>query len=481
MNVLTKTFNSIFRSASKNNDVHRDIELEPAHYRGFAPTIIDTIFGPVIEYWFNSNKDCCNWRYVRAYKECPPLSAVINYQADAFANGETWILKRGAKKNDKDNEVKNNKNADKIKKLLEQPNKYQTQSQFEAELIINYYLFGWCLLYMDKPIGYAPIDAESIHIISPSQIEFDFYGYYKNKNRGWDNVKAIWVCEDNGERRSLIKQNCYIIKDSIPGFCIGDFLPTSRLDTIKQPIQNIIDGLESRGVLLRERGMRGLITNETVDSNSFISVKDDEKKELMSELRRTYGTLKGQFQIAFSNKSLKYQKISADMKDLMLFEEDENSLGKICDAFKFPKQLLSNMGQGTTFSNMQTATRNLYQNAIIPLAKSVFEQLDAAFNTREYGFYIYRDYSGLSVLQPDQKEKAESLVRMAQAAKIAFETGFIDKNEARKMLDKDTIDGFDGVFYDPNNDKSEDIDHTHINDGTSMNTVNNEGTLNQTI
>lgn len=477
MGLLSDWFKGSVEKGDGNTISHVD-------YRGLDFTHIDTVSNNY-SYWFNHKDYGCYYKYVHAYNNSPTISAVINYQSTIFANGDTWVLRRSGKQ--KDEEI-NTKEAKKIKSLLRKPNKYETQTQFETRLITNVRLFGWCLVYIEKPVGFPNIDASSIHVVSPSRVRFEFDGSLNIRNKGWDSVKSIHAfigTDKKGVEQKLSKDNCYIIKDSTPIFSYDSFLPQSRLDTILYPIQNEVTGLESRNTLLRERGIRGIITNETTDSNSFIPVNKEEKNELMSELKRQYGLLRNQFQIAFSNKSLRWQSMAMSTKDLMLFEEDANTVAKICDAFMFPKGLLSDgSGQGEKFSNMQIMTRNLYLNVIMPLAKDIFEQLNDLFETDKYDILIERDYSANPSLQPDRKEEAEANLRTNQSCNIAFQMNVIHLNEWRKMLGLDPIPEYEDKFYSDIKDlvnATVDIKDTQVNDGTSMNTINNEGTLNETV
>lgn len=472
----------LFKGSVEKGDANFDISH--VDYRGLDFTHIDTVNNNY-SYWFNHKDLGCYYKYVHAYKSSPTISAVINYQSTIFANGDTWVLRRSGKQ--KDEEV-NTREAKKIKELLRKPNKYETQTQFETRLITNVRLFGWSLIYIDRPVGLENIDAKSIHVVSPSRVRFEFDGSLNIRNKGWDSVKAIYAYignEKDTTEQKLSKDNCFIIKDSTPIFSYDSFLPISRLDTILYPIQNEVTGLESRNTLLRERGIRGIITNETSDSNSFIPVNKDEKLEFMGEIKRQYGLLRNQFQIAFSNKSLRWQSMSMPTRDLMLFEEDANTVAKICDAFMFPKGLLSDgSGQGEKFSNMQIMTRNLYLNVIMPLAKDIFEQLNDLFNTVKYDIVIERDYSANPSLQPDRKEEAEANLRTNQSCNIAFQMNVIHLNEWRKMLNLDPLLEYEGKFYSDIKDlvnATVDIKDTQVNDGTSINTINNEGTLNETV
>lgn len=397
--------------------------------------------------------------YIRAYKDCPPLSAIINYIATSYSNGDTWILER-----EYDNKEKEffDKESNKLRKLLLHPNPRQTFAELETETIICLKLFGFTAWYLDLPAGFSDrLDANAIYNIPPNllRIEEDNETFLYSGNKS--GIKSVTLCMKNGIERKLNVNNVFFLKDTTM-LRENSVLPSSIVDTIKMPIRNIVGAYESRNSLINNRGAQGMIVNKTKDSSSFIPLNPTEQKELEDYYKSKYGMLKNQNHTIITNKDLDFVRTILPVKELMLMEEDENSSDKICNALMFPKEILANMGAGTTFSNMQTATRNLYQNCIIPLSKNVYSQINNIFETYEKKWYIEKDYTErVTALQPDLKERAERKLRTNQAAQIAFRNNIISYNEWRRELGENPREGYDNIYY-------SDIKHLLDNEGVNI-------------
>lgn len=419
-----------------------------------------------------------------AYKKCPPLSAIINSQADTLTSGKTWITKRSGK--NKDEELFTS-DAEKIRKLLESPNPDQTGNMFLKELDIYISVFGWCVVYIKRSVGFKEnIDAASLHILPSHLVRFEYNDGFGALVSGSKIKKVYFTNIDNNGNRTeseISVKDIYLFRDTIPSFDSCGVLPMSRLRTIEQPISNIIDALESRSVLLRNRGMQGILTNRTTDSNSYIPISPDEKRDVLRDVKQTYGLLKHQFHLAIVNKDLQFQRTTLPTKDLMLIEEDENSRGKICDAFKFPKEMLSNDGKGTTFSNFSVATRNYYQNNIIPRANNIYDQFNKMFNTIKLDILIEKDFSEEDALQEDAKLRAEATLRMNQANQIAYRNNIIDKNTWRRDINLDPREDFVEVWYSDErallDGNGVNIENDNVEDNLNPRTENNDGTPKQ--
>lgn len=378
--------------------------------------------------------------YAKAYFECPSLSAIINRKAQAYTNGKTWILNTSGK--GKGQEA-TGAIAIKLKNLMAQPNNLQTWKQFEAQKYIYTQLFGFCVALIQKPVGFPNVDATALwcipsHIITINEKPGIFY---KGNAAGIESIAITY----GGETATLPLDSIFIFRDIMPSFCTV-FFPDSRVKTLVAPINNIIGAYESRGMLINSRGALGMITNQTRDSFSAIPLKPGEKTDLLKEFQKLYGLREKQSHVIITSADLKWQSMVMPTKDLMLFEEIEDDNNRICDAYMFPPELLARMNKGTTFSNMQTATRNLYQDAIIPEAGSDYEQWNKLFETEKYNLIIDRDYSHLAALQPDAKAEAEARLRRNQALQIEFRNDVITLNQWRIFNGDDPQQGGD-VYY----------------------------------
>lgn len=381
-----------------------------------------------------------NVSYVGAYFNCPTVSAIINRKAQSYINGKVKIVELSGKNRGVESE---GTVARKISALMANPNPLQTRMQFEAQSYIFTQLFGYSIVLMQKPVGFPNYDAKYMWNIPPHMVRIDESTgmFYKNEKNG---IESIMI-EYNNETAYIPVTDVFIIKDIMPSFHTV-IIPDSRIKTIEMPINNIMGAYESRNVLINSRGALGMITNKTRDAYSAIPLTKPQKEELHTDFQRMYGLRKGQSGIIISSADLAWQSMVLPTKELMLFEEVEDSNNRICDAYMFPPELLGKMGSGTTFSNMQTATRNLYQDAIIPESNHTYEQWNKLFECSRYDIEIKKCYQHLAVLQPDKKAEAEASLRLNQALQIEFRNDLISLNEWRMARGYDPMEDGD-VYY----------------------------------
>ena len=408
--------------------------------------------------------------YARAYFDCPPLSALINRKAQTFTNGESYIINTSGK--DKDRESQTTV-AKKIRKLMDNPNPLQTREEFENQIYIYTQLFGYAVVLFDKPYGFKNYDADKMWVLPPHILEIkEKKGiFYKGKNAQFESIRITY----GGEYTDLPSDGVAVIRDIMPSFT-SVMLPDSRVKTLQMPINNIIGAYESRNMLINSRGALGMLTNQTKDGFSPIPLGVEEKKKLHRDFKRLYGLRKGQSHIIISSANLKWQPMVLPTKDLMLFEEIEDDGNRLCDAYMFPSEIFAKMNGGTTYSNIATATRNLYQDAIIPESKNIYSQWNKIFDTASHSLEMGREYKNLPALQGANKEEAEAMLRLNQAMQIAFLKDVVMQNEWRIKL------GFDpkpdgNVWYSDVKDKlsvnynngqdQAQLDSMYVNDGTN--------------
>lgn len=443
-------------------------------YSGVLPFHeMDTIFGSK-HFTVSGQGD-----YSRAYFACPSLSAIINRKAQSYTNGKTNIIYRTGedKGMDADTEV-----SRLVSKLMAKPNPLQTWKQFEAQQYIYIQIYGYCPVLINKPSGFPNYKADSIWNIPPYMLSVEEKDglFYKAK----DNSAKEIVINYKDEQVSLNVNNVYFFRDIMPSFHTT-FLPDSRIKTLEMPINNIIGAYESRNMLINSRGALGILSNRTKDAYSSIPLSKPEKKELYDEFKRVHGLRKGQIGIIIAGADLHWQSMVMPTRELMLFEEIEDSNNRICDAYMFPPELLGRMDKNTLPANMQTATRNLYLDAIIPEAESNYQQWNDMFETYKHNIKIVRNYEHLSVLQPDKKAEAEALLRMNQALQIQFRNNQITVNEWRVRVGLSPIGDGDRYYSDLKEDlrinynrgmENTDVDDTYVED--NLNPREEGGALN---
>jgi hypothetical protein len=381
---------------------------------------------------------------LKAYEKCPPLTAIINKKAQSFINGKTFILDKKGKRKDKES---TNEVARKLRSLLSKPNPIQSQKEFEAQQYIYTMLFGWCLVVPFKPVGFSNIDAERLWNIPPSIINVE------ETKKNWllaksnaDIIKSIII--SFGDQRTHIPVNdVYIIKDFTPSFKSSVF-PESRVCSLEMPINNIIGAYESRNVLINYRGALGIISPDSKDVGGPVPLKDDDKTELQNDFLR-YGLSRTQWKFIISSASIKWSQMGVPTRDLMLFEEVEDSIMRICDSYGFPYPLIaSNRTNNLGGNNIGEAKKWLYQDATIPEADSFCEQWGNFFELDKHDLVIMKDFSHIAALQDDEQKKAQARKTRNEAYQTEFFMNVSTLNQWRVANGEDPLDGEDGsLFY----------------------------------
>jgi hypothetical protein len=416
---------------SKSATAQTSIPIDPSNYRtpigdGWAFSTA----GGVYSYFKYTDRYSCT----DAYTRCPGLNAVINRKAQAFINGETWVLDAST------GSVSTGIYANQFRELLNNPNPFQTWDHFEAQMYIYVQVYGFCPILAIKPEGYKNnIDASMLWNIPPTMIDFHPTGKFL-KQTTMEKIVDYVTINYCGEITQVSINDICIVRDLTIPTDNMPMLPDSRIRALEMPINNQIGAYESRNVLINFRGSLGIFSRE-IGQNGQIGVPpvtNEEKENLQKEFRR-YGLRQNQWQYIITSAALKWQPISHPVKDLMLFEEVKGSNEAICDKFVYPFELLANE-KGTTFDNRSEAGKDLYQNATIPEAKSIYRQLAAFFKLQDYGLLLDKDYSKVPVLQEDEKKRMDARFIRDQAFKIEWDNDLITRNQWRIANGEDAIE-----------------------------------------
>ena len=376
--------------------------------------------------------------YFKAYQYCPPVSAIVNRKSEAFINGVTTIVNRSGK--GKGKEV-NSEAADKIRNLMARPNPLQSWAQFEAQYYAYYQIYEYCIILPIKPVGYNdPIDTTRLWIIPPMMVDIEESQKIWYIDDGKTIIKKITLSL-GGEKTELNWDDLIILKGFSPSLS-SLIIPESRFLPLRIPIETVIKGYRSMSNGFDNTPL-GIVGNDTKDSMSFIPLSPLEKENLQNELNR-FGLGNGQKKFILSNANLTWQPINYPIDTLKLPEHTKMAVTAICDGLGYPYELMSNEN-GVTFSNKRDAMKMLYQDFIIPVSKSIYEQWNQYFKTEDLNLLIENDYSQLEVLQKDALSKANARKAANEAYLIEFENDLMTVNRWLELNNEDTRE--DGNVY----------------------------------
>lgn len=372
----------------------------------------------------------CEEHFLQAYNRCPPLKSIIGKRAKAFNSGELQILNTNT-----GNFATGMKS---LKDKLKRPNVLQSGDQFFAQHNIYLDIFGYCPVLIIRPSGMEE-EISSLWNLPPWLFDIDYTSKWLQQTR-IEGIYKKYFMFWNGEKIELDMKNVhFVFDDGIGTECDTNLtIPDSRLISLEYPVSNIIACYKSRNTLITKRGAIGILSNEAKDGDAgSIPMKPGEKDSIQKDFAK-YGLTGQPYQIIITDAQLKWQQMGFATKDLMLFEEIEDDINRLCDAYGYPAPLIAR-GKDTTFNNQKQARKDLIENTIIPEADSRNEQFSRILFGDESNYSITRDYSKLTVFQEDEKLKAESRLAVNNACEKEYKNGLITKNDWRERLGLDRL------------------------------------------
>jgi hypothetical protein len=327
--------------------------------------------------------------------------------------------------------------AKKLRALMKKPNALQNWDQFEAQLYIYMQIFGYAVILPRKPFGFPNTDATSMWIIPPHMLEIEENESIFYQNDGRNLFKRITLVYKN-TRVNLDAEALWIMKDFTPSMN-SVILPESRLCSLSMCVNNIMGAYESRNVLINRRGALGLLSSDKQDESGNTALTPKEKEDLQQDFKQ-YGLRANQWQVIISNAAVKWQAMGYPTKDLMLFEEIEDDIMRLCDSYGYPYPLLSsNRTNSLGGNNIGESKKLLYQDSIIPEANSIYTQWSLLFGMEDLNLELKKDYSHIPALQEDQAKLASARLITDQACKMEYESGIITLNQWLEKIGEPSI------------------------------------------
>lgn len=387
---------------------------------------------------------------MNGYNLCSSLRSIVNRNAMALANGKWWVVDK------KDNDVLNKYQG--LKKLLRNPNPLQTWSEFMALAYVMWQIHGEVFIHAVRPEGMDIQDTTALWVVNPRFIDVKLSGkmFYQSKE---EDIVLGYYLNNGVSQVKLDNRDLLHIRDLSQniGFSPRDIRGKSRLMGLENTIRNIIQAEEAIYALNKDRGAQGMLVNQTKNVTGNVPLLPGEKDRIQQEYNLKYGLGIGKDKVLITNADLKWQQMTFNVKDLMLFEGIEANIERLSDAFDYPFELLAN-SKGSTYANKLESKRDWYQNTIIPTANYFAECLTSFFGLNRDSFVV--DFSDVECLKKTESEKADALYKQNQAWKIMVDSGAASVSEWRLAV------GMDEEIYKPDKqDENRGQNTTEAGDG----------------
>lgn len=363
-------------------------------------------------------------KYAEAYNLCPSIQACVTKKANAITNGKLIPVDPTTE------ELKTVGHFSKVLKVLKRPNKYQNMEQFikTVEVFVNVY--GACYVYKIKPIGTN--DITGLIVLPNDSITI--------------NKRTDFVYIDKEDEQVLSYQvsifnRTFLITDVSEVSVIYDTTinlmkviePQSRIDAIWENVESVINSVNSRNAMTKNRGAEGILAPERGDATaSAIGLGDKERERLQDEYKK-YGSTSSQWHTLIAKVPMRFQAITRTPVALGLFDGENADSRTIAQHFGVPIPLLG-LPDTTKFNTYLEAKKEFYDDTIIPEARNIAMWLSELFETEKNGYVLMFDYSYLNFLQGDEKMKADTYKTMSETVRGNIDSGLMTIEEGKLIL-----------------------------------------------
>ena len=379
-------------------------------------------------------------QYRAAVQNNPVLYGCIDILASAAANGKKYLVDSKGKEISWDKKTVAVQNARKL--FLERPNPLQSVKEFNYERAYMFYTFGNNYVYLNNPLKTFQTDINSVVAMFNFPSEFVDV---KVTGKLYDQVDLSGIIE------KYVLTNYNPVREFTPDQVIHfndinisevgtSIIGTSRLESLKYAITNTQLAFEAMNVILKSRGMQGIIKANNKDATGTqIPLRPEEKEEIDRTFKSDYGIQDHQKQYLISYSDIDFIKTIMNAQELGIYSEFSNNAMIISNGLKVPPELYKTYIQGATFENQIQAVRRLYQDTVIPQVENEDQYFTERLRLRDYGMELRTDFSHVPALAENQKDKAIALTYNSGTAEKAYNNNIITWNQYLELMDMEPV------------------------------------------
>lgn len=375
----------------------------------------------------------------------PVLNGCIDILARAASNGTKYLTDL------KGNEIAWDSSKEVIKRarklFIESPNPFQSPIEFNYERYYMFYTFGNNYVYLNNPLENMDTDMMTVQTMVNLPSE---YTEIKQTGKYYDQVDLKGIIEayavtNENPIRLFTDVNKIIHFNDLNTSNVGrGIIGVSKLVSLKYPITNTQLAFEAMNVILKSRGMQGIIKTNSKDAQGTqLMVRKEIQDDINNTFKNKFGLADGQnpFMITFAD--VEYIKTIMNSQELGIYNEFANNAMIISNGLNVPPELYKTYIQGATFENQVQAVRRLYQNTIIPLVKNEDQCWTNRLQLRKYGLELHTDWSHIEALQEAFKDKAAALSMNVTSAEKSYMQNLITVNQYLELIEQPQISNGD--------------------------------------
>lgn len=328
----------------------------------------------------------------QGYEKNLDIYAIINKIILGVVSGN-WVVERVLT----DGTVEEITDSD-LHALIDNPNKSKGYTWDDIDQQVALFLLATGNSYMIGESGVFSSKIQEVDILPPEHVTIQ-------TNNDWFMPEPKYQFSIGTERRTFEKDQVEHIKYFNPSYnSVQESLyGLSPIQVAAMAVRASNNRWEADAAILENRGAIGLLSDESERPNTPI-----ETKEIQQGFDRDT-TGPGMFgKVKVTNKAVKYIPMAMSSTDLQLLEKGVVNLRSLCNVFGVDSSLF-NDPENKTFNNRAQATKDLYTQAVIPLANKIAHH-HTRFLARNYfpegNVRMRLDFEHIEALQKDKNEEA---------------------------------------------------------------------------
>lgn len=339
----------------------------------------------------------------------PHLNVVISRGAEMFSNMEIIHLDKNGKP------VENSP----VLKFLSKPNPLQNQESFLYDFYINNAIYASNFGYKNKS-SVMPLPSV-IWWLPPGYVKINLTGKLYRQFKIDEIIESyeLMFYNDSFEPAEILH-----IAEGIGQTIIN---PTSKIEVLQIPLSNIMAALKSNNIILTERGLIGIISNDKPnnDGDGAIPMSDKERERIENTYQQDRSLDSKRSHVMVTTSSLKWQPMTFDVGQLKLYEGLEDSFGLICGEYGIDRDVFPSV-KGATYENKLQAVKSTYQNALQPLGNKLLNYIASDFGLTDHGEKLICSYAHVPAMQDDKVREGQARNLLINGLSIALRDGVIN-------------------------------------------------------
>lgn len=309
--------------------------------------------------------------------------------------------------------------------LLNKPNYYQTRIDFLESAQWMKLARGKVAIYMKR--GSGAIEPDALYILDPKRIKypdnFKTPMIFQRANKTVGAQTVMYMETDDPKDWVPIKVRDLLWLYDMPNVTTpkNRFITGSRLDGLHQTLDNTVDSLVAKNIILRSNGKEML----TTDGDKGFPMDGDDEEEAKRIFNLGYGLTPNRSRAFITQASVRWQSMHIALRDLGLDESTKVDGNIVYTALHIPKDIISLEAKKTTYNNFRESMTSFIQNSMTTIMNDL--TLSLGNELLPDNLKLVGSYSHLEVMQYIIKEKYEAVKLQAEALTLLRKAGVPDK------------------------------------------------------